>query len=642
MNIITSRYILVFCLLTALHSVAFAQEEKKTNLNDLQKKIVKAFKDKESSESDRLDTIAELIRKEKLQRQKDSAPVDLTQVANILRQTCYRCHKGEGSESGYAFNILNVASMIDDGILAEGDHESSEIFGAMFSGRMPPKNRSQLPRPTAENVDLIKNWIDQGAKQLPKPEPRKQLTLKNELETIRADLRKQSREDRFNIRYFTLTNLYNDSTLDLSHLKMTRIALAKALNSLSWESLLVEPKVVDQVSQTVFSVDISKLGWTRDHWNAIVKSYPYAVSYDGLDDSELGDIDADISDLRGGDATPVAIRADWMVSVATKPPLYYQLVFDLELPDLVARDVDPANIRNPKRMTDLDLEKYLGINVNRNIVNGKIWRAGFTQSGVSEQNRMVERHAIKSGGFYWKSYDFLNSNRTAILSEFPLGPKFRGNPFDELAFDHDGGEIIFSLPNGLQAYLLIDGKGSRIDAGPIEVVADSLKTSGNEQIVAGVSCIACHRTGMIEVPDDEVRKFSGVVGRARDQVRAIYPEDAEFEKLIAKDSDLFMRSLRSTVKPFLDDEQIDDMPEPVGEVARRYFLEPMTIETIAAELYISPEKLRGALGSDPRLRELGLRVLLREGGTIKRAAWEAPDAFPLMRQVARQFGYGPR
>ena len=31
-------------------------------------------------------------------------------------------------------------------------------------------------------------------------------------------------------------------------------------------------------------------------------------------------------------------------------------------------------------------------------------------------------------------------------------------------------------------------------------VGDSLKTSGNEQIVTGVSCIACHRQGMIEAP----------------------------------------------------------------------------------------------------------------------------------------------
>ena len=68
----------------------------------------------------------------------------------------------------------------------------------------------------------------------------------------------------------------------------------------------------------------------------------------------------------------------------------------------------------------------------------------------------------------------------------------------------------------------------------------------------------------------------------------------------------------------------------------------MRLETVAAELYVNVDRLRGALESDPRLRRLGLRVLLREGGTIKRAAWESPATFPLMKQAARQFGYDPR
>ncbi|MCA9029075.1 MAG: hypothetical protein KDA86_28100, partial [Planctomycetaceae bacterium] len=194
-------------------------------------------------------------------------------------------------------------------------------------------------------------------------------------------------------------------------------------------------------------------------------------------------------------------------------------------------------------MTDLDLERYLGVDVLTNIRSGRAGRSGFTESGVSGQNRLLERHTLKSGGFYWKSYDFKSSNRTAILPEFPLGPKFDDNPFNDLAFEHDGGEIIFSLPNGLQAYLLVDGKGNRIDAGPIEVVADSLKTSGNEQIVAGVSCIACHRNGMIESPDDEVRIFSGATNDARDHVRRLYPENDVFRKWIEQDSAVFQRSL---------------------------------------------------------------------------------------------------
>ena len=64
------------------------------------------------------------------------------------------------------------------------------------------------------------------------------------------------------------------------------------------------------------------------------------------------------------------------------------------------------------------------------------------------------------------------SEGTGNLFRFPLGPAFADNPFPNQAFEHAGGEIIFNLPNGLQGYLLVDAKGDRIDAGPIDIVGD--------------------------------------------------------------------------------------------------------------------------------------------------------------------------
>ncbi|MCA9048383.1 MAG: hypothetical protein KDA89_06625, partial [Planctomycetaceae bacterium] len=534
-----------------------------------------------------------------------------------------------------------ISSLTDEGMVVAGDVDGSALFDAVFSGRMPPKNRPQLPRPSAADVDVIKKWIESGATAILKPEPRPIVDLKSELMAIREHLANAGRDDRPNLRFFSISHLHNNSAkVDVAALKTTRMALTKVLNSLSWEARLVDPQPINP-EETIFAVNITDLGWTRDPWNSLVAAYPYALSYGSLDDSSLGDIDADISDLRN-DLMPAILRADWMVAVGSKPPLYYTLLFDLELPDLISRHTDRNNPSNPKSMTDLDLERYLGVDVLTNIRSGRAGRSGFTESGVSGQNRLLERHTLKSGGFYWKSYDFKSSNRTAILPEFPLGPKFDDNPFNDLAFEHDGGEIIFSLPNGLQAYLLVDGKGNRIDAGPIEVVADSLKTSGNEQIVAGVSCIACHRNGMIESPDDEVRIFSGATNDARDHVRRLYPENDVFRKWIEQDSAVFQRSLERALHDQLEGQSITSMAEPVGEVARRYHLESMSIETVAAELRVDEDRLRGAIQADPRLRELGLRVLVRDGGTIKRAAWESPAAFPLMKQTARQLGFDAR
>src|SRR5262245_23334617 len=128
-------------------------------------------------------------------------------------------------------------------------------------------------------------------------------------------------------------------------------------------------------------------------------------------------------------------------------------------------------------MTARDLERKLGVYVADNFKRDKLARAGFTASGVSGQNRMVERHESPYGA-YWKSYDFKSNAGRGNLFRFPLGPAFAGNPYADQAFAHDGGEIIFNLPNGLQGYLLVNGKDGRIDEGPVEVVSDSLKTSG--------------------------------------------------------------------------------------------------------------------------------------------------------------------
>ena len=118
---------------------------------------------------------------------------------------------------------------------------------------------------------------------------------------------------------------------------------------------------------------------------------------------------------------------------------------------------------------------------------------------------------------------------------------------------------------------------------------------------------------MIETPSDEVRKYSSTVGEARRKVLELYPTEADFRKLVAKDRESFVRALHEATDNFTGDANIEHLPEPIGEVSRRYHLEPMQMESVAAELNISTDRLKASLEANPRLRELGLRVLLREG-----------------------------
>ena len=324
------------------------------------------------------------------------------------------------------------------------------------------------------------------------------------------------------------------------------------------------------------------------------------------------------------------------------------LLFDLSLPELRSRPADPKNKANPKHMTAGDLERHLKIDVTANIRRGderRVARAGFTPSGVSGQNRMIERHVTPFGA-YWKSYDFKANNRRAILSQFPLGPKLPQHPFPALAFEHDGGEIVFHLPNGLQGYLLIDGKDNRIDAGPIEVVSDALKTSGTPAIVTGLSCIACHKHGMIEPPRDELRNVARLFGREKEFLLRLYPEADSFAKKVEADRRQFLTSLDRATGDLLRvgsdaKRPIEEFPEPVSEVARVYLLEELDLPAVAAELHEPNDKrLRVKIENDELLKNLGLGVLLREEGKIKRAYWNNnTDGLSVMQLTASVLDY---
>ena len=231
---------------------------------------------------------------------------------------------------------------------------------------------------------------------------------------------------------------------------------------------------------------------------------------------------------------------------------------------------------------------------------------------------------------------------------FPLGPlnlfAEGRHPFPNQSFSHDGGEIIFNLPNGLQGYLLVNGKNGRIDAGPIAVVGDALKTAGTPEIVAGLSCMACHKHGMITF-QDEIRKNSAVFGGAEEQVRRLYPEKPVMDRLLQQDSDRFLAALEKAVGPFLREgadkqKAIREFPEPIGELARFYRLNYLDLKGIASELDLEDPQVIVRQVGETKLKRLGLDGLLR-GGVVSRQEWEATSGLSLMQELARELRLTP-
>jgi serine/threonine-protein kinase len=276
------------------------------------------------------------------------------------------------------------------------------------------------------------------------------------------------------------------------------------------------------------------------------------------------------------------------------------------------------------------LESSLGVNIYENFVRGQLARAAFQKSGVSQQNRMLERHDTRTGGrYYVKSYDMLpGSGEKGDFSRRPLGPKFEestGRPL--AAFEHDGGEIIWSLPNGLQGYMLVDGKDQRIASGPPEVVFDPNGHGGSFLITNGISCMGCHKHGMINFTDEIRPLYERKSGqKVADKVLELYPPSDQMKELVQGDRDHFLRSLQRAIGPFLQVENdkhtaIEKFAEPTTKVSNRY-LRDVSLETAARELGLAePAELKGMLRLK-LFRDLGLGNWSNETGTVSRETWE--------------------
>jgi len=544
----------------------------------------------------------------------------------VFKQHCLKCHNDPASKNG-AFDVLRRGTLLaksstDVPYITPGKPEESYAFERLNEGSMPPKAIKE--RPNDLDKSIVKQWIDAGAPDYPEDKNRIYVAQEKVLAVMRDHLRNMDKRDRQFQRFFTLTHLYNNPQVPEADLRYYRAALSKAVNSLSWKQNIVLPRALDP-EQTVFVIDVRKVDWDRNNlWREIIKAYPYGLQYGNNANQGLKKVFEDVEELT--DCELAYVRADWFVATATRPPLYHTL---LQLP-----------------LNAGELEKQLDVDIRRNFDKDELWRAGFTKSLISEQNRVVERHGARTGA-YWKSYDFKAKNDRGTLTQFPLGPEFANHPFPNQTFKHDGGEIIFNLPNGLQGYLLVNAKDERIDEGPIEVVSDANKSSGTNVVVTGISCISCHKHGMIGGFKDMIREGTGVQGEARDKVQRLFPEAKEMETFVKDDTERFLRALDRTIGPFLQVGADAKKPiqsfkdEPVYQIAQLYQLQDLDLTKVAMELdFNKPEELRTLIENNKRLREMGLAPLAREGGTIKRHAWQEGEGGSLMQRSARELERG--
>ena len=470
------------------------------------------------------------------------------QTTTVLNDYCKSCH-GED----FNFPQLDVSSR--DALLAAngkgkkpfivpGDADSSRIWARITAtdSAMPP---DYMPQMSDDQKQTIKRWIEDGAHFPDVSRPKREYVGEGTvLEAIDEDLRELEISDQKYTRYFSMFHLWNDVSgndpMTDEDLRMARAAVSKLINSLSMKPRIAVPRVVDKEFGTLLAIDLRDYGWTNWHWDQLLSQYPYGLKAIG-DSSKVG------RRVYQSIGTKIPyMRADWFAYYASRPPLYHDL---LNI---------PVNAKS--------LEARLGVDIFRNYQNNNLMRAAFDGkvSGVSRQNRMVERHEPTGGiRYFWKSYDIKSDTAALREGDFtrsPLGPAFEQYEGQQQAvFEHDGGEIIFSLPNGLQAYMLVDGKDGRINAGPLDVVQDPNQHSGTPEIVNGISCMGCHDDGMINWKDDFVRPVyksrSGTT--IADKVLNLFPENEVFQKVVDEDRKYFMAKLKEATAPFLMEDQME-------------------------------------------------------------------------------------
>lgn len=530
------------------------------------------------------------------------------QGVGFMKVYCKKCH---GDDLKYPAldilvrkTLLNPTDESEEPFLIPGNAEDSRLWDAVETEYMPPASQ---PQPTADEKAAFKKWIESGAHFPPEQRAKREfLGEKTILGLIETDLRTLSDDEVPFTRYFSLAHLWNDTEgvdpTTEEDLRLVRAALSKLVNSLSNQSRIVTPRVVDEPNGTLLAIDMRDYGWDEWHWNEVLKSYPYGLKVSGQEATNI---------YRVTQTRIPYLRADWFIAMASRPPLYHAL---LNI---------PTNARA--------LEADLGVNIFENFNNGKLARAAFQKSGVSQQNRMVERHDTRGAGrYYWKSYDIKpGTGEKGDFTRRPLGPPFEQSEGRQLAvFEHDGGEIIWSLANGLQAYMLVTGTDERIDTGPPEVVFDPNSHGGSFLITNGISCMGCHRNGMFTWEKEDVRPlFEGKRGqRVADKVLELFPPKDEMQTLVKQDREHFMKALEEATSKFLQvgdaaSKKIDDFPEPITKTSNRYLMD-MTIETAALELGLPDPSTLTGLTKTRMFKDLGLGNWANPGGTISRETWE--------------------
>ncbi len=281
------------------------------------------------------------------------------------------------------------------------------------------------------------------------------------------------------VRYFTLYDVAPARRQEV------RDALFFWVNSLSARKAKIRrPELVPDTDGLLYRVYLSYYDWSAESWEEVAKT-----------DStfQLPWVDRRDYAYMHYYAGNALLRASWFIDASSdtnRNQAYYRLLYSNVQVTRNGKKVSlagqpPANDKEFQEAWFVDLKAAKDFEIDK----GAIIPDGT--SLVALHNRHLWRVPTLFGSV-WQTFDVAEK----------IDPKEAAlRDFVEVRFPQqwDASEYIASMPNGLQAYMLSDGKGKRVEFADPQVATekDSALSRHSVTVRTSQSCVVCHSTGML-------------------------------------------------------------------------------------------------------------------------------------------------
>lgn len=459
----------------------------------------------------------------------------------MLERHCARCHQGSKrapteQANGTFANILSLDALArTPGLVRPGEPDASPLYQAMVARQMPPELRRpaqglapDFTAPDATELAAVRAWIAslEGSVKCSSGPTAAPEDLAADIERAIGSADPAAASE---LRFISLAGLARRCA-NKDELVAAKAAVTRILNSLSWSK---DAAAVDTVGESgvLLAFRLSRLGWTREHWELLVARAGAELPHAPQDGT---------AQHAQQHAHGFAIAAEATVVVGTRVPV-------VDAGWLAATILDPevyARLLGLPQTLD-ELGSLLHVSLDEMRENRTLRRAAILKSAETSAPRVIEYYPGRYGSL-WAAHDYPADTTPSDLLDHPLQPWLANVPAASAdasrqhaaaggeAAEPDvpevstGSSVIFTLPNGLPGFAAYDAQGRRIAKTPMKAKAGLLSAAGLvdegaavKATPAGMRCASCHALGGFSFDDSLAAHVEGAAYGGADIEREI-------------------------------------------------------------------------------------------------------------------------